>query len=79
MTMHGSKGLEFDHVILPDLNEGVIPSRKMLHEEGIEEERRLLYVAMTRAKKSLYLCAIHGEDGHGKVVSRFVEEIRALC
>ena len=55
LTMHGAKGLEFSCVFLPDLNEGVIPGKNCKTEEEIEEERRLLYVAITRAKNSLYL------------------------
>lgn len=55
MTMHGAKGLEFNHVFLPDLNEGIIPPKNCKEKEQLEEERRLLYVAITRAKESLYL------------------------
>lgn len=55
MTMHGAKGLEFDRVFLPDVNEGIIPGRQSASPEALEEERRLLYVAITRAKKELYL------------------------
>lgn len=55
ITMHSSKGLEFDSVFLPDLNEGVIPGRNSKTKESIAEERRLLYVAITRARESLYL------------------------
>ncbi|MCQ2529698.1 MAG: ATP-dependent helicase [Lachnospiraceae bacterium] len=53
MTMHASKGLEFNIVYLPDLNQDVIPGKKADTKEAIEEERRILYVAMTRARKSL--------------------------
>lgn len=55
MTMHSSKGLEFDNVFIPDLNEGIIPSKRIITMEEMEQERRVLYVAITRAKKSLYL------------------------
>ena len=55
LTMHGAKGLEFDTVFMPDLNEGLIPYKKAVLEEEIEEERRLFYVGMTRAKKELHL------------------------
>lgn len=55
MTMHGSKGLEFDVVFIPDVNEGVIPYQKSVESGYMEEERRLLYVAVTRAKDHLYL------------------------
>ena len=55
ITMHMAKGLEYDHVFLPDLNEGVIPGRNSSTPESLEEERRLLYVAITRAREHLYL------------------------
>ncbi len=55
MTMHSVKGLEFTYVFLPDLNEGVIPGKTCKSQESMEEERRLLYVAITRAREFLYL------------------------
>lgn len=55
LTMHAAKGLEFQSVFLPDLNEGVIPDKKIKEEKELEEERRLLYVAITRAKEQLFL------------------------
>lgn len=56
MTVHSAKGLEFDTVFIPGLEEGVFPSSRSIQERnGLEEERRLLYVAITRAQKSLYL------------------------
>ncbi len=55
MTLHGSKGLEYDIVIIADVNEGVIPYKKAVLEAELEEERRMMYVGMTRAKKRLYL------------------------
>ena len=55
MTMHASKGLEFQHVYLPDLNEGIIPPKGVVDAKQIEEERRLLYVAVTRAREKLFL------------------------
>lgn len=55
ITMHGAKGLEFEHVFLPDINEGVIPEKNCVTKEELEEERRLLYVAITRAKNHLHL------------------------
>lgn len=56
LTMHGAKGLEFARVFLPDVNEGVIPGRDCTSPSQLEEERRLLYVAMTRAKEELFIC-----------------------
>lgn len=70
LTMHGSKGLEFDRVFLPDLNEGIIPGRDCLTLRDLEEERRLLYVAITRAKKELYL---YCSRERGRKPSRFLE------
>lgn len=55
MTMHASKGLEFPVVFVPTLNEDIVPYRKAVQEGNLEEERRMLYVAMTRAKTYLHL------------------------
>lgn len=55
MTMHGAKGLEFDVVFIPDVNDGVVPYRKAVEEGTVEEERRLMYVAMTRARDHLHI------------------------
>ncbi len=69
MTYHGSKGLEFDRVYLPGLVEGEVPKGRMLSREETEEERRMLYVAMTRAKKLLKISSF------GEHQSQFWEEI----
>ena len=74
MTMHASKGLEFDTVYLPDVIEGKIPSRQSSSFEAIEEERRMFYVAMTRAKKELHILYCDQEEGRNKP-SRFLEPI----
>ena len=74
MTMHASKGLEFDTVILPDVNEKKIPSRQSDTPEAIEEERRMFYVAMTRAKKNLYILYCAKKEGRD-TPSRFLEPI----
>ena len=63
MTMHASKGLQFDTVDLPDCNEGQIPSARSVTQEEIEEERRMFYVAMTRARHKLCLLAHKGRTG----------------
>ena len=76
MTYHASKGLEFDTVFLPDCNEGVIPYRKSTTPEQIEEERRLFYVAMTRAKEKLHILYLDGEKGNRHMVSRFVKDAK---
>lgn len=75
MTMHGSKGLEFDHVFLPIVNEGVIPSKRSVQTGQIEEERRLLYVAMTRARKSLHISWSSHLHNTKAAPSRFLSDI----
>jgi len=80
MTMHSAKGLEFSGVFISGLEEGLFPhDNSMLEDGGIEEERRLMYVGITRARKRLYLSyagsrMLHGQPRYG-IVSRFVEEI----
>ncbi len=78
MTMHASKGLEFRYVYLPDLNEGIIPSRKSITAQAIEEERRMLYVAMTRAKDELTMSFIKGTENNPMRMSGFLRPIRNL-
>ena len=73
MTMHGAKGLEFQAVFLPTLVEGVVPHEKGL--EQIEEERRLFYVAMTRAGEKLCLSAVRKRYEKEKDPSRFLAEM----
>lgn len=75
ITMHASKGLEFDTVFLPEINKGKMPRGFLLEETGIEEERRLLYVAMTRAKKKLEIFYIKGTEGHQKQPSDFIKTL----
>lgn len=80
MTIHAAKGLEFDAVFLSGMEEGLFPSQYSLQEQGgLEEERRLMYVAITRARKRLYISMaqqrlLHGQTQFG-VLSRFVEEV----
>lgn len=77
MTIHSAKGLEFPHVFLCSLSEGILPSRKTTTFEGMEEERRLAFVAFTRAKDGLYLTEAEG-TGHENMPrypSRFLLEI----
>ena len=78
LTMHGSKGLEFDIVWLPGLNEGVIPSRSSVTIEQIEEERRMLYVGMTRAKSALIMSYLTGNAENPMLPSRFLRPLRHL-
>ncbi len=78
LTMHASKGLEFGIVWLADLNEGIIPSRSATDAAGTEEERRMLYVAMTRAKRALIMSYIKGTEENPMLPSRFLRPIRQL-
>ncbi len=75
MTFHASKGLEFRRVYLIDLNEGLVPHRRAKTKEEIEEERRVLYVAMTRAKEELYLLYTEKRGGRDIPPSRFLREL----
>jgi DNA helicase-2/ATP-dependent DNA helicase PcrA len=84
MTIHSAKGLEFDNVFLCGAEEGIFPSfRSMESSEQMEEERRLCYVAMTRARKKLYITSaerrlLYGQTAYAKP-SRFTEEIPPEC
>ena len=76
LTIHAAKGMEFKNVFLCGMNEGIFPSRKVQTPEDMEEERRIAYVAMTRAKDRLYITDAEGKanDGIFKYPSRFVFE-----
>lgn len=74
-TMHSAKGLEYRTVFVPDVNEGVIPYRKAVIDADIEEERRLLYVALTRAKDRLYVMSTKERYNKEADRSRFIEEM----
>lgn len=77
MTVHAAKGLEFPNVFLCAMNEGIFPSRKTRTRPGMEEERRLAFVAMTRAEDRLFLSESQGRtfDGTPKYPSRFLLDI----
>ncbi|WP_421991845.1 ATP-dependent helicase [Qipengyuania sp.] len=82
MTMHAAKGLEFDHVFLPGWEEGVFPSQRSIDEGGLaslEEERRLAYVAITRAKRRCTILHAANRRIYGQwtssIPSRFIEEL----
>ena len=80
MTIHSAKGLEFPVVFLPGMEEGLFPGRQsIMNPDEIEEERRLAYVAITRAKKKVYITHVHNRMLNGSTqynpISRFAEEI----
>jgi len=82
MTIHSAKGLEFDNVFIPGMEEGIFPSSRSIEEENrLEEERRLMYVGITRARKRLFLSRasermLYNQYSHNPP-SRFLEEIPA--
>ncbi|MDR0529203.1 MAG: UvrD-helicase domain-containing protein [Zoogloeaceae bacterium] len=79
MTVHAAKGLEFDHVFITGLEEGLFPHDNAVDDNAQEEERRLMYVAMTRARRRLYLTRAESRLLHGQrrycLPSRFFQEI----
>jgi superfamily I DNA/RNA helicase len=82
MTMHASKGLEFNQVFLPALEEGILPFTLYDKDEDIEEERRILYVAMTRAKRGLWLSWTKSRIFQNRTLtgspSRFLSELEKI-
>lgn len=76
-TLHSSKGLEFPVVFIVDINEGTIPHRKATLEADLEEERRMFYVGMTRARERLHLYYAKERYGKKQDISRFLDELRA--
>ena len=76
ITIHQAKGLEFETVFIPGLVEGELPRRRSVQEGRIDEERRLFYVALTRARKRLFL-STYGRDDYGPTrPSRLLEPLR---
>lgn len=75
MTLHAAKGLEFDSVFLIEANEGQIPYKKAKTDRETEEERRLFYVGMTRAREQLTVCYVKIKNGKASEPSRFVDEL----
>lgn len=73
-TLHGVKGLEFRKVYIMNVNEGNLPCRKAVLPAAVEEERRLFYVGMTRAREQLYLCQVKRQFEKEREPSRFLEE-----
>lgn len=74
LTAHASKGLEYETVFVVGLQDGIFPHVRSENQNLLEEERRLMYVAMTRAKKYLYLVG-RGADKYGKRISMFISEL----
>ena len=75
LTVHGAKGLEFDSVWIPDCNEKIFPHGAMPDLKAVEEERRIFYVAMTRAKENLELLYITGTKERSRLPSRFLNPL----
>lgn len=75
-TMHSSKGLEYEQVFILDAAEGITPYKKAVLDADLEEERRMFYVAMTRAKNELTICYAKKQASHEMVPSRFLQELR---
>lgn len=74
-TMHSAKGLEYDAVFIIDANEGITPYQRAVLDEEIEEERRMFYVAMTRAKRFLNIYFVRERHAKKMEISRFVSEV----
>ena len=77
-TLHASKGLEFTQVFLLNVNEGMIPYQRAFMEDEVEEERRLFYVGMTRAKRKLHLLWVKERYNRHMEPSRFLEPLRGV-
>lgn len=78
MSVHAAKGSEYDYVFIFNMSEGIFPSERSIMESDVEEERRIAYVAMTRARKQLFLCesrGFHFNRDKMKTTSRFIKEI----
>ena len=77
-TLHSAKGLEFQKVYIVDVNEGVMPYKKAVLEADIEEERRMFYVGITRAREKLKLCSVKKLNNHETEISRFIREMNEM-
>jgi DNA helicase-2/ATP-dependent DNA helicase PcrA len=76
LTVHAAKGLEYNTVYIPDINEGTYPHSRLPDQASIEEECRLLYVAMTRAKTSLELLTVTGSPDNPRLPSRYLQNLK---
>lgn len=74
-TLHSAKGLEFGKVYIVDVNEGIMPYKKAVLEVDVEEERRMFYVGITRAREKLRLCSVKKINNHETEISRFIREM----
>ncbi|MCF6262692.1 MAG: UvrD-helicase domain-containing protein [Xanthomonadales bacterium] len=83
MTLHAAKGLEFKHVFMVGVEEGLLPHKMSLDEGGEDEERRLMYVGITRAEETLTICHAKKRKRFGEVLkckpSRFLDELPEEC
>ncbi len=77
-TLHSSKGLEYPTVYIVDVNEGLMPYKKAVLDQDIEEERRMFYVGMTRAKKELNIFSVQNLNNKEMEISRFVKESKIV-
>ncbi len=75
LTMHAAKGLEYTAVFVMDANEGITPHRRAVLDADLEEERRLFYVAVTRARSKLYICWVRERFHREALPSRFIQEM----
>ncbi len=75
-TLHSAKGLEYANVHILDANEGLMPYKKAVLDTDLEEERRMFYVGITRAKENLYIHSVKKYNGKEMDISRFVEEMQ---
>ena len=76
MTYHGAKGLEWPVVFLPDVVEGIVPYKRAHSKEETEEERRMFYVALTRAREQVYIYSLIEDEKHKKSPSVFLKELK---
>ena len=74
-TLHSSKGLEYPVVFIIDVNEEIMPYKKAVLDADLQEERRMFYVGVTRAKEALYINSVKKYNGKEVELSRFIGEM----